>query len=164
MTSHGWFDVVEFPQRVTMIAEPGHYEDVKSFLVEGSDRVAVLDTGMGIGDFKALADGLSTKRPVVLLSHARFDHIGDAWKYDDIHVHSAEADDLRAGYPGERMRRWFEDQYLTGIPLPPEADPDMAHIPGKEPTGYLKEGDEIDLGGRSLRVYHTPGHSPGGSR
>ncbi len=35
MTSHGWFDVVEFPDGVTMIAEPGHYEDVKSFLVEG---------------------------------------------------------------------------------------------------------------------------------
>ena len=36
MTSHGWFDVVEFPDDVTMIAEPGHYEDVKSFLVEGA--------------------------------------------------------------------------------------------------------------------------------
>ncbi len=162
MTSHGWFDVVEFPDKVTMIAEPGHYEDVKSFLVEGDERVAVLDTGMGFGEFKALADSFSTKHPVVLLSHAHFDHIGDAWKYDDVRVHPAEADDLRAGYPHERMRRWFNDEFLLDIPLPAEADPETARIPGKEPTGELNDGDVVDLGGRVLHVYHTPGHSPGG--
>jgi glyoxylase-like metal-dependent hydrolase (beta-lactamase superfamily II) len=162
MPRHGWFEVVRFPAGVTMIAEPGHYEDVKSYLVEGEERVAVLDTGMGFGDFKGLADSLSGRQPVVLLSHAHFDHIGDAWKYDDVQVHPAEADDLRAGYPQERMRRWFEAEYLRGVPLPPGADPESACIPGKEPTGYLNDGDEIDLGGRILRVYHTPGHSPGG--
>jgi glyoxylase-like metal-dependent hydrolase (beta-lactamase superfamily II) len=161
-SSHGWFDVVEFPNGVTMIAEPGHYEDVKSFVVEGDERVAVLDTGMGFGDFKALADSLSTKPPVVLLSHAHFDHIGDAWKYDDVRVHPAEADDLRAGYPLERMRRWFDDEYMRDIPLPEETDPETAYIPGKNPSNELNEGDMIDLGGRALRVYHTPGHSPGG--
>lgn len=162
MPSHGWFDVVKFPTGVTMIAEPGHYEDVKSYLVEGEQRVAVLDTGMGFGDFKALADTLSDRQPVVLLSHAHFDHIGDAWKYDDVRVHPAEADDLRAGYPQERMRRWFEPEYLRDVPLPERIDPESAHIPGKEPTGFLNDGDVIDLGGRELRVYHTPGHSPGG--
>ncbi len=162
MTSHGWFDVVKFPNRVTMIAEPGHYEDVKSYLVEGDQRVAVLDAGMGFGDFKALADSLSDLEPVVLLSHAHFDHIGDAWKYADVRVHPAEASDLRAGYPHERMRRWFDAEYLLDIPLPDAADPATAYIPGKEPTGMLNDGDAIDLGGRTLHVYHTPGHSPGG--
>jgi glyoxylase-like metal-dependent hydrolase (beta-lactamase superfamily II) len=28
-------------------------------------------------------------------------------------------------------------------------------------TGTLQEGDRIDLGGRTLAVWHTPGHSPG---
>ena len=162
MTSHGWFDVVEFPAGVTMIAEPGHYEDVKSYLVEGEERVAILDTGMGFGDFKGLADTLSSKPPIVLLSHAHFDHIGDAWKYDSVLVHSAEADDLRAGYPQERMRRWFDDEYMLDIPLPASTDPETAHIPGKGPSGKLSEGDTIDLGGRRLDAYHTPGHSPGG--
>lgn len=162
VTSNGWFDVVEFPHSVMMIAEPGHYEDVKSYLVEGNDLVAVLDTGMGFGDFKGLADTLSAKSPVVLLSHAHFDHIGDAWKYGDVRVHPAESDDLRAGYPRERMRRWFDDQYMLDIPLPAETDPESAFIPGKEPSGLLNEGDAIDLGGRVLDVYHTPGHSPGG--
>ena len=29
------------------------------------------------------------------------------------------------------------------------------------PAALLADGDEIGLGGRSLRVLHTPGHSPG---
>ena len=161
-TSHGWFDVVQFDHGVTMIAEPGHYEDVKSFLVEGEESVAVLDVGMGFGDFKTLADSLSSKPPIVLLSHAHFDHIGDAWKYDDVRVHPSEADDLEAGYPLERMRKWFDAEFMLDIPLPPETEPETAYIPGKRATGELNEGDVIDLGGRALHVYHTPGHSPGG--
>ena len=126
------------------------------------DHVAVLDAGMGFGDFKTLADSLSDKPPIVLLSHAHFDHIGDAWKYDDVRVHPAEAEDLRAGYPQERMNKWFAPEYMGDIPLPDETDPVTAYIPGKEPDGMLNDGDQIDLGGRFLHVYHTPGHSPGG--
>lgn len=65
MTSHGWFDVVRFPDGITMIAEPGHHEDVKSFLIEGERDVAVLDTGMGVDDFAGLVRSLSSRDPIV---------------------------------------------------------------------------------------------------
>jgi hydroxyacylglutathione hydrolase len=35
--------------------------------------------------------------------------------------------------------------------------------PSPEPSGFLKGGDEIAVGGGKLRVLHTPGHSPGGT-
>ena len=35
-------------------------------------------------------------------------------------------------------------------------------LPGCQATGWLNHGDSIDLGGRELEVFHTPGHSPGG--
>ena len=50
----GWFDVRRFANGVTMIREPHHREDVKSYLIEGSRDVAVLDTGTGAGDFVGL--------------------------------------------------------------------------------------------------------------
>jgi glyoxylase-like metal-dependent hydrolase (beta-lactamase superfamily II) len=46
--------------------------------------------------------------------------------------------------------------------LPDGFDVASAEIPGAEPTGDLNHGDVIDLGGRSLEAFHTPGHSPGG--
>lgn len=30
-----------------------------------------------------------------------------------------------------------------------------------EPTTILEGGEKIDLGGRTIEVLHTPGHSPG---
>jgi glyoxylase-like metal-dependent hydrolase (beta-lactamase superfamily II) len=38
---------------------------------------------------------------------------------------------------------------------------DDYRIPPTTPTRRLVDGDTIDLGGRSLAVVHTPGHSPG---
>lgn len=162
MTSHGWFDVVQFPDGITMIAEPGHYEDVKSFLIEGERDVAVLDTGMGVGDFAGLVRSLSSRDPIVLHSHAHFDHIGASAEYERVLVHASEAADLEAGYPNDRFRRWFEPSYLGDIPLPDGFDPETAAIPAATPGGFLNHGDTVDLGGRVLEIYHTPGHSPGG--
>jgi glyoxylase-like metal-dependent hydrolase (beta-lactamase superfamily II) len=162
MPSHGWFDVVKFSDGVTMIAEPGHYEDVKSYLVEGERDVAVLDTGMGVGDFAGLVQSLSDRDPIVVHSHAHFDHIGASFRFQRVLVHPTEADDLRSGYPNERFRPWFGAEYLNEIPLPGGFNPDVAEISGKEPTAMLNHDDTIDLGGRTLEVFHTPGHSPGG--
>ncbi len=34
--------------------------------------------------------------------------------------------------------------------------------PDREPDGYLVDGQELSVAGSTLRVVHTPGHSPGG--
>ncbi len=161
-TNHGWFDVQEVEPDVIMIAEPGHFQNVKSYLVKGTERVAVLDTGMGIGDFYSVAAAQSDLEPVVLLSHAHFDHIGHAYKFEQILVHPAEAGSLRAGYSNQQYQPHLQPGQFRGVPLPDAFDPANANIPPAEPTGELHEGDVIDLGGRSLEVFHTPGHSPGG--
>jgi glyoxylase-like metal-dependent hydrolase (beta-lactamase superfamily II) len=156
-----WFVVERFPAGVTMIAEPLHYEDVKSYLVEGSRDVAVLDTGMGVGDFAGLVRRLSDRDPIVLQSHGHFDHIGASSEFARVLIHPSEAEDLSEGVTNENFRRWFTPKYLTGD-LPSGFDPTTASIPGTVPSGYLVEGDQIDLGDRTLEVFHTPGHSPGG--
>ena len=45
-------------------------------------------------------------------------------------------------------------------PLPEGFNPDEYHVPPFRVTRWLHDGDIIDLGGRNLEVFHTPGHSP----
>ena len=143
MRDQGWFEVVRFPAGVTMISEPGHEEDVKSYLVEGDRDVAVLDTGMGVGDFAGLVAGLSDRKPIVLHSHAHFDHIGASSRFERVFVHSSESEDLRQGYPNERFKPWFDTKHLVGNRLPADFDPNGAEIDGCEPTGTIEHGQQF---------------------
>ena len=156
-----WYEVERFADGGTMIAEPLHSEDVKSYLVEGREAVAVLDTGMGVGDFVGLVAQLSDRPPIVLQTHAHFDHIGASGAFSRVMVHPSEAAEPAAGYPSDRFRRWLEPDHLSG-PLPAGFNAAQAEIPGVGWAAPLVAGDLLDLGGRTIEVFHTPGHSPGG--
>ncbi len=160
-TIHGWFQVEQFAGGIIQIGEPGHYENVKSWLVEGKTHVALIDTGMGVSGRYQLVESLTDRQPLVLISHGHFDHIGSAHFYPRILVHELESDKLRAGYPNQRYRPWFAREYMREIPLPEGFDPLTAEIPPVEPSGYLNDGDLVDLGGIQLEALHTPGHTPG---
>lgn len=103
MAEGGWYEVRSFGRGITMIREPHHSEDVKSYLIEGEDRVAVLDTGIGVGGFPELVAAISQRSPVVLQTHAHWDHIGASHRFPEVLVHPAEAAGLAAGYPAERF-------------------------------------------------------------
>ncbi|CAN5473926.1 MBL fold metallo-hydrolase [soil metagenome] len=161
-TSHGWFDVREIGPGVWSIAEPGHEEQVHSYLIEGDRDVAVLDTGMGVGDFRGLVRELSDRDPLVIQSHAHWDHIGASAAFDRVFVHPSEADALGAGMSNDQLRPWFAPETLRGIPFPEGFDLATARILGATVTGFLNDGDKIALGDRVIEIFHTPGHSPGG--
>lgn len=161
MPGQDWFEVRRFPHAVTMIREGRHSEDVKSYLIGGDRDVAVIDTGLGVGDFAGLVAELSSRRPRVLQTHAHWDHIGASCRFADVLVHPSEAGALRQGISPERYSEVFwRDPFDRGA-VPRDFDA-SAGVSGSEPTGWLEHGDRIDLGGRELEVFHTPGHSPGG--
>lgn len=157
-----WYEVEQIADGVFRIAEPVHEEGVKAYLVEGERDVAVIDTGLGVGDFGALVRELSDRDPVVLQTHGHWDHIGGSHAFERVLVHPSEAYALRRGFANSMYRPLFTPQRLRGGTLPPSFDPDTAAIPPVEPTGELNDGDSVDLGGRTLEAIHTPGHSPGG--
>lgn len=157
-----WFKIECIAPGITSIAEPLHTENVKSYLVEGEQQVAVIDTGLGVGDFAGVVRKISQKQPIVLLTHAHWDHIGAVAEFPEVLVHPSEAYAVRRGFPNAMMRMLFGPDAVRSHALPATFNIETAAIKGCEPTGELHEGDRIDLGGRVLEVFHTPGHSQGG--
>jgi glyoxylase-like metal-dependent hydrolase (beta-lactamase superfamily II) len=155
-----WFDVTEYQDGIVAIAEPGHIEDVKAYLVLGNDRALLVDSTVGFGNIKSVVDDF-TSGPVTLVNtHGHLDHIGNNWRFDDVRVHSADAARVQAGVTNEHLQRFLTPEAFSRNP-PPGFDPATYYTPGVEPTGTVDDGDIFDLGNRQLRVLHTPGHTPG---
>ncbi len=161
-TYQDWFDVYRLGEGTYAIYEPNQFEEAICYLVEGTDRAVLIDAGTGIGDVTQVVDQLTDLPVSVVLTHEHYDHVGQAYRFDEIVAFedSAALWTLRAGRDNPSLRRYLTDEYLWK-PLPEGFDPASWTIPSLVPTGYIHDGDVIDLGDRELEVIYTPGHSPG---
>ncbi|UNK17486.1 MBL fold metallo-hydrolase [Paenibacillus sp. N3/727] len=157
-----WFTVSKIDDGTFAISEFGHWEKVHSFLLIGKERAALIDTGLGIDKIKRMTDQLTDLPIIVLTTHVHADHIGSHDQFQQIYVHEAEEDWLVNGIKGlgiDQIRKDISRDITR--PVPETFNP-MSYKPYQgKPAGLLRDGDVIELGGRSLTVYHTPGHSPG---
>lgn len=157
-----WFTVEQIDAQTYAISEYGHWEQVHSYLLLGETCAALIDTGLGIDNIKQVTDSLTDLPIKVLTTHVHWDHIGGHQHYKELYVHAGDADWLRRGIPLplEVVRRDLLKEPVTRTL--PEGFDVAQYVPYTgEPTAELQDGDRIKLGGRTLQILHTPGHSPG---
>ena len=178
-TTADWFATRQLEPGTWLVAEPTH---VNSYLVAGRERAVLIDSGLGIGDIRSIVESLTPLDVLVANTHHHWDHVGGNGSFSEVAIHELGADRLRAGnemrfaeaylqYTRERLegfgefrdldRRYYDflSEETTPRPLPDGFDVAGWKIPPCVPSRLLRDGDVIDLGGRSLRVVHTPGHT-----
>lgn len=133
-----------------------------SYLFIGSERAALIDTGLGVGNIQVIVDSLTTLPITVVTTHAHWDHIGNHDLFRDVWIHEAEKAWLEEGYKEEadEIRDYLVERPFSKVP--PKGF-ELAHynIPRCQPTGLIEDGQRMNLGDRKLTFHHTPGHSPG---
>jgi glyoxylase-like metal-dependent hydrolase (beta-lactamase superfamily II) len=161
-TYQGWFDVSELAGGTFAIYEPNQFEEAISYLVLGEERGVLIDAGTGIGNIKQVVEELTDLPVSSLLTHEHYDHIGGAHRFEEIIVfdNPVSLERLAAGRDNANLRGYVTADYLWK-PLPEGFDPATWTIPPIEPTRLLHDRDIVDLGGRQLEAFYTPGHSPG---
>ncbi|MBZ5520800.1 MAG: MBL fold metallo-hydrolase [Acidobacteriia bacterium] len=154
-----WFEVYKVRPGVFAIYEPHQSEEVISYLILGSQKAVLFDTGLGIGNIRKVTDSL-TRLPVsVINSHTHNDHVGDNWRFADIY--GMDTDFTRTNSRGSKADAQAElaEGQLCGD-LPPGFDAKNYATKPFRITHWLHDGDKIDLGDRVLQVVATPGHTP----
>lgn len=105
---------------------------VRCFLIVGSRKALLLDTGAAPCDMMALIRTITDLPVIVVHSHGDGDHTENDSQFPEIYAHPDETPIILRFRPK-----------LTSVLLP------------------LQEGDTFDLGGRVLEVVEAPGHTPG---
>jgi len=114
---------------------------------------------MGISNIKKVVESLTSLPVSVMNSHTHNDHVSDNWRFSKIYG----------------MDTAFTREHAKGTVAAAQEEIVPGAICGELPGGFnlktysvqpfhitdwIRDGSNIDLGGRVLRVIATPGHTP----
>jgi hydroxyacylglutathione hydrolase len=130
-----------------------------SYLVIGSDSALLVDTGLGLADLRSVAEKITDRPLIVVNTHAHPDHVGADYQFAKVYIHPADSGTARS-FMAPQSREGSAGMMAGGeAPLPGEIYSGEVHSTRLIP---VKEGHRFRLGGRTLEVMETPGHTPGG--
>ncbi len=135
---------------INITAPPMRFQQ---YLVLGEEKALLIDSGFGLDSLKKVINGL-TDLPIILVNtHGHPDHGGGNAEFGSPWLHPADNDlyAYKCAYETrlEEASHWDVKDVKDRLqPTPP------APIP-------MEDGQVFDLGGRTLTVIHTPGHSRG---
>jgi glyoxylase-like metal-dependent hydrolase (beta-lactamase superfamily II) len=158
--SQDWFEVYQVLPNVFAIYEPGQFEEVISYLIVGSERALLFDTGLGIGDMGRVVSELTDRGPIVLNSHTHYDHVGGNHQFEEIYGTDTEYTKGNARGRSHNDVKEFVGEGWIWKPLPDGFSPDAYHMEPFTIDTTVTDGHKIELGGRTLEVLLTPGHAP----
>ncbi|MFT5218284.1 MAG: glyoxylase-like metal-dependent hydrolase (beta-lactamase superfamily II) [Planctomycetota bacterium] len=158
-----WYESVAIDDRISLIREKhiATWLRCNMWHIRGRNTDLLIDSGMGLRPLRSEIELISDRPITVVSTHCHFDHMGGAHEFDcrlghhlEAHIHQnpVDVDTAVGGFiraetflalPDRDFR--YESYQVTPAPL----------------TGYLDEGDVVDLGDRVLQIMHLPGHSPG---
>ena len=133
------------------------------YLIEGSEKAALIDTGSGVGDLHKVVSSLTDKPILVLLSHGHVDHAMGAPQFDEVYM-SYQDDGIYQDNTRMEIRKSYLSTSVQFAELE-EQDylPDRCYLPARQASNIhdLKDGDLFDLGDITIEAVACAGHTPG---
>jgi glyoxylase-like metal-dependent hydrolase (beta-lactamase superfamily II) len=154
-----WFEVYVASPGVFAIYEPHQSEETISYLITGQSRALLFDTGMGIGDLRSAVAGLTQLPVIVVNSHTHHDHVGSNWQFQTVYGMDTAFTRTNAAGSREAAQGEIAPGEICGK-LPPNFDPKAYSTRPWTISHTIKDGERLDLGGRTLDILATPGHTP----
>jgi len=134
------------------------------YLVEGSRKAALIDTGCGLGDLGSLVCSLTALPVLCLLTHGHVDHAMGSGCFAQVWLHPADTELYRQHCLPQMRMGYVKGSAMSGgdpalIAQVTEADLQPVHAP--EVFQPLQVGDRFDLGGLTVEILPGRGHTQG---
>jgi glyoxylase-like metal-dependent hydrolase (beta-lactamase superfamily II) len=102
------------------------------YIVEGSKKAMLIDTGTKCEKLDSVVKLITQKPLIVMVTHIHPDHAGNINYFDQIYFHPGDTVLMR-----------------------------MMNVAYKGKINFVNDGEKFDLGGTTIEVLFTPGHTPG---
>lgn len=143
-----------------------------NYLVVGSRRAVLIDTGCGTGNLRKLADELAGTDYDVINTHGHTDHVAANYQFREIYIGREDEAMMRRLFESEEEKHiFYEEMRMYAADA---SHPGLEHFSAMEyrqafetatvsfQIRYLEDGMTFDLGDTTLEAIHIPGHTPGG--
>jgi len=151
-----WFKTSKIADNTWLIDD---HQGANTYVIEGRDSALVIDTGLGLADFRSAIKKVTDKPLVIVNTHAHPDHVGANFQFPKVYIHPLDSSVARIFMSTESREATGKDMMKGETPAADEI------YRGTEYNTWLVpvfEGHIFDLGDRSIEVIATPGHTPGG--
>jgi hydroxyacylglutathione hydrolase len=130
------------------------------YLVVGSEKAMLVDTGMGIGDLALVVRNLTSLPVIVVNTHGHPDHAGGNANFDEVWLPEKD-ESIRQVMCSEEYR--INDLKAIMGDTDPRYEQFAAGVVRSKPfkVHYIEPGELFDLGDRVFEALEIPGHTPG---
>lgn len=139
---------------------------VNEFLIEGSEKAVLFDTGLDIFNIKDYVSKLTKKELMVVNSHFHPDHANGNHHFEKVYIGEKDVPtfttaDVYFKLVDDIVTAVYKKHPKAAKKLQPFVDKFIMTKKGNTEYIPLKDGDEINLGDKTLIVKDFPGHTPG---
>ena len=145
------------------------------YVLVGDERALVIDTGTGLYDMKKLIAKLTDKPYDVVVTHLHGDHNGGSNQFEEVWMHRLDQEWMpeiatteQIRWKALRMEEISREARESGRGTWPSYEEIFPYdtvdiIEREKRCRYrdLEDGQVFELGGRTVKVFHTPGHTRG---
>jgi len=164
-----YYQFIPLKENVYRITSP---EFVFCDLLIGTEKAMLIDTGYGYGDLKGAIREITDKPLVIVNTHGHVDHTCGNFQFEEpVYIsekdmdlckrHNSVAQRQKSIMLAEHSRDYVTGEEYNALP----EDFSKSNYIDNGSTGNIvpcTEGMVFDLGGITIEVYETPGHTQGG--